>query len=107
MPAYTKTTGPNGRKGFGIGLAVAEKPEGPYKPQPKQIEGVHGIDPNVFIDRDGQAYLYWSLGNIFVAKLKDNMLELASEPQIVEELPEKALKEVPYLFERNGIYYMT
>ena len=83
------------------------KPEGPYKPQPNNIEGVHGIDPNLFIDNDGQAYLYWSLGNIFVARLKENMLELDSEPQIVKELPEKGLKKGPYLFERNGIYYMT
>jgi hypothetical protein len=39
--------------------------------------------------------------------LKDNMLELASEPQIIEGLPQKGLKEGPFLFERNGIYYMT
>ncbi len=107
FPANTKVTGPNGRKGFGIGVAVACKPEGPYTPQPNNIEGVHGIDPNLFIDNDGQAYLYWSLGNIFVARLKENMLELDSEPQIVKELPEKGLKEGSYLFERNGIYYMT
>lgn len=42
-----------------------------------------------------------------MAKLKENMLELASEPQVFEGLPETGLKEGPYLFERNGIYYMT
>ncbi len=66
-----------------------------------------GIDPNVFIDKDGQAYLYWSLGNIYVAKLKDNMVELASEPTIIENLPKKGLKEGPWVFERNGKYYLT
>jgi hypothetical protein len=35
------------------------------------------------------------------------MLELASEPKVLEELPDKGLKEGPYLFERNGIYYLT
>ena len=35
------------------------------------------------------------------------MLELASEPQLVEGLPDKGLKEGPYMFERNGIYYLT
>ncbi|GET33595.1 hypothetical protein PbJCM13498_24580 [Prolixibacter bellariivorans] len=107
FPANTKTVGPNGRKNFGIGVAIADKPEGPYVPQAKPIEGVHGIDPNVFIDKDGQAYLYWAMGNIYVAKLKDNMLELASEPQKIENLPQKGLKEGPYLFERKGIYYLT
>jgi hypothetical protein len=94
-------------RGFGIGVAVADAPEGPYVPQPEPIKNVHGVDPNVFIDIDGEAYLYWSMGNIFVAKLTEDMLELASEPHVIEELPKKGLKEGPYLFERNGIYYMT
>lgn len=103
----------NGRKMFGIGVAIADRPEGPYVPQPEPIKDysgtrdLPGIDPNVFIDRDGQAYLYWSLGNLYVAKLKDNMLELDSENVIIKDMPEKGLKEGPYMFERNGIYYMT
>ncbi|MFA5328060.1 MAG: family 43 glycosylhydrolase [Prolixibacteraceae bacterium] len=107
FPANKNIAGPNGRKGFGIGVAVADKPEGPYIPQAEPIKGVNGIDPNVFIDKDGQAYLYWSQQHIFVAKLKDNMMELESEPQIIANLPEKGLKEGPYVFERNGVYYLT
>ncbi|MDP4262223.1 MAG: family 43 glycosylhydrolase [Bacteroidota bacterium] len=94
-------------RGFTIGVAVADKPEGPYVAEPTPIKNVHGIDPNVFIDKDGQAYLFWAGGNIYGAKLKDNMLELATEPKILGELPGKGLKEGPYLFERNGIYYLT
>lgn len=94
-------------RGFAIGVAVADKPEGPYIPQPKPIAKVRGIDPNVFIDKDGQAYLYWSGGNIYGAKLKENMLELDSEPVILKDLPTKGLKEGPFLFERNGSYYLT
>lgn len=94
-------------RGFAIGVAVAEHPTGPFIPQPLPIKNVRGIDPNVFIDHDGQAYLYWSQGHIYGARLKDNMLELASEPQILQHLPESGLKEGPYLFERNGIYYLT
>lgn len=94
-------------RGFTIGEAVADKPEGPYITQPAPIKGVRGIDPNVFIDKDGQAYLYWSQGNIYGAKLKPNMLELDSEVKTLGELPTKGLKEGPYLFERNGIYYLT
>jgi len=94
-------------KGFSIGVAVSEKPIGPFTPLDRPISGVHGIDPNVFIDKDGQAYLYWAEGNLYAAKLKENMLELASEPKVLEDLPAKGLKEGPYLFERNGLYYMT
>jgi hypothetical protein len=96
----------NGR-GFAIGVAVSDKPYGPFKLQPQPIKNVHGIDPNVFIDKDGQAYLYWAQGSIYGAKLKENMLELASEPKVLGTLPDKGLKEGPYLFERNGIYYLT
>lgn len=107
FPANKNIAGPNGRKGFGIGVAVADKPEGPYIPQTEPIKGVNGIDPNVLIDKDGQAYLYWSMGNLFVAKLKENMLELDSEPLAIPNLPQKGLKEGPYVFERNGLYYLT
>jgi hypothetical protein len=51
--------------------------------------------------------LYWALGNIYGAKLKSNMLELDGEVKKLEALPGKGLKEGPYLFERNGIYYLT
>jgi len=94
-------------KGFTVGVAVSDNPYGPFVPQPEPIKNVRGIDPNVLIDKDGQAYLYWSQGDIFVAKLKENMLELASEPQVIADLPQKGLKEGPFVFERNGIYYMT
>jgi len=106
FPANIKADG-NGRRGFGIGVAIADKPEGPYKAQPEPIKGVSGIDPNVLIDKDGQAYLYWSQQHIFVAKLKENMLEIEGEPLIIPNLPGKGLKEGPWVFERNGLYYLT
>jgi beta-xylosidase len=94
-------------KGRKIGVAVSDKPYGPFKPEAKPIEGVLGIDPCVFIDRDGKAYIYYSLNKIFVAPLKDNMLELAGEPQVIGNLPTEGLIEGPFTFERNGIYYLT
>ena len=96
-------------KGFGgrrIGVATSDTPYGPFTPEPTPIEGIHGIDPNILIDTDGQAYIYWALGRLMGAKLKDNMLELASEPQEIMDLPE-GFKEGPFVFERNGIYYFT
>jgi len=102
-PANDSTLG----RGFSIGVAVSDNPYGPFNPQPKPIKNARGIDPNVFIDKDGQAYLYWAARNFYVAKLKEDMLELAYEPQIIEGLPDKGLKEGPFMFERKGIYYLT
>lgn len=95
-----------------IGVAISNKPSGPYIPEKEPIKNISGIDPNVFIDKDGQPYLYWSKsdqkhGNIFVSKLKKNMLELATEPKTIDSLPKKGLIEGAWMFERNGIYYMT
>ncbi|MCB0798945.1 MAG: family 43 glycosylhydrolase, partial [Bacteroidales bacterium] len=102
FPANLKTG-----RGFGIGVAISDNPEGPYTPLPEPIAKARGIDPSVFIDRDGQAYLYYSMGRIFAAKLKDNMTELESDPVVIGDLPTKGLVEGPFFFERNGIYYMT
>ena len=68
--------------GFRIGVAVADTPYGPFKPLATYIEGVKGIDPGVLIDKDGSAYLYYSLNKIFVAKLKPNMTEIEGEPKV-------------------------
>lgn len=106
FPSAPADTAQYGR-GFAIGVAVADKPEGPYIPEATPITEVHGIDPNVFIDKDGQPYLYWSAGHIYGAKLKDNMKELASEVRILGDLPTKGLKEGPFVFEREGVYYLT
>jgi hypothetical protein len=104
---FPANVNPGSGRGFGIGVAVADDPAGPFTPQPEPIKNVRGIDPCPFIDENGQAYIYYSLGRIFAARLKDNMLELASEPQVIGDLPTRGLVEGPYVFERNGIYYMT
>lgn len=90
-----------------IGVATADRPFGPFTPEAKPIEGVRGIDPCVLLDRDGSAYLYYSLNRIFVAKLKPNLLELDSPVLTITNLPTKGLLEGPFVFERKGIYYLT
>ena len=105
FPATPRDT--TGGRGFRIGVAVADQPTGPFVPQAQPIADVRGIDPNVFIDHDGQAYLYWSQGSIYGAKLKENMRELAEAPRTLGTLPTQGLKEGPYLFERKGTYYLT
>ncbi|MDR2126671.1 MAG: family 43 glycosylhydrolase [Prevotellaceae bacterium] len=97
-------------RGMMVGVAVADKPYGPFIPQPEPIKGTYGIDPCTFVDKDGQAYIYWAgFGGMLGAKLKDNMLELDGDPVVIQELPagDKGLKEGPFVFERNGKYYFT
>ena len=90
-----------------IGVAVTDKPYGPFKPEEKPLAGAGGIDPGVLMDKDGSAYVFWARGRISVAKLKDNMLELDGQPQVITNLPTAGLIEGPFPFERNGIYYLT
>jgi beta-xylosidase len=102
---YFPATGKAG--GFQIGVAIADKPTGPFTLEAKPIAGVRGIDPCVLIDRDGSAYLFYSMNRIFVAKLKANMVELDGAPAVIANLPTKGLLEGPFVFERKGIYYLT
>jgi len=44
---------------FRIGVATSKSPAGPFTPQPEPMEGGFSIDPAVFIDDDGQAYMYF------------------------------------------------
>lgn len=107
FPTTTKPDAPGGRGHFAVGVAVSNTPVGPFTPEAEPIKGVVGIDPNVFIDDDGQAYLYWSQGNIYAAKLKTNMLEIEDEVKTLGDLPTKGLKEGPYMYKHKGTYYLT
>ena len=44
---------------FRIGVATSDSPEGPFTPEDDPIEGSYSMDPAVFIDDDGQAYMYF------------------------------------------------
>jgi len=71
---------PKSGRGFAIGVATANQPEGPFTLEPEPIRGVTGIDPCVLVDNDGQAYIYWSGMGIRGAKLKANMKEIEPTP---------------------------
>lgn len=107
--------------GFGVGVAIADNPEGPFIPEPEPIKGINGIDPCVLLASDGNAYIFWGAGRC--AKLKDNMKELADDnPKEVikwgnrememvgvnclKDLPNRQA-EGPFAFEYNGNYYLT
>ena len=44
---------------FRIGVAISDKPEGPFAPEKQPIKGSFSIDPASFVDEDGSAYLYF------------------------------------------------
>ena len=95
---------------FRFGVAVADKPEGPFIPQPAPMKGSYSIDVAAFKDDDGKYYFYFggiwggqlqrykdnkALENAYlpqgdevaipprVARLADNMLEFDEEPRPV------------------------
>lgn len=58
---------------FHLGVAVADRPEGPFRPEPDPVRGSYSIDPCVFKDDDGEIYCYF--GGIWGGQLqwyKDN-----------------------------------
>lgn len=110
-------------RGFGVGVAVADNPEGPFVAREKNIEGVSGIDPCVIKGYDGKYYIYWGGGGLMCAQIKDDFTALdESTPSqemkfgdrsfkrvgvdVAKDLPE-GFKEGPFAFTRNGKYYLT
>jgi hypothetical protein len=95
-----------------IGVAVGDSPAGPFTDIGHPIEGITNIDPKIFIDDDGQAYIYNNPG--IIAKLKPNMIELAEKPRKIDYAPEEVKKddllrfcEGAYMHKRNGKYYFS
>ena len=118
---YFPSTPAGAMRGFGVGVAIADSPEGPFIPEPEPIKGINGIDPCVLLASDGNAYIFWGAGRC--AKLKDNMKELADDTpkekvkwgerefemmgvNCLKDLPSRQA-EGPFAFEANGWYYLT
>jgi hypothetical protein len=104
-------------QGRGIGVLVANNPYGPFTdPIGKPLIGGNfdSIDPTVFIDNDGQAYLYWGNPNLWYIKLNKDMISFAGEPikdasiAKVKDQPDPFhYQEGPWAYKRNGKYYMA
>jgi beta-xylosidase len=95
--------------GDGLGVAVADNPAGPFIDalgRPLVSEYHHGaqpIDAHCFIDRSGEAFLYWGgWRHAVVARLGEDMISLASE--VVEITPDHYV-EGPFMLQRDGVYY--
>ncbi len=93
---------------FKVGVATSDNPIKGFKDQ-GYIEGMGGwcmIDPAVFIDDDGQAYIYYGGGGMLKgAKLAEDMMTLESE--LVDMVGLEDPHEASWVFKRNGIYYFT
>ncbi|WP_238006636.1 family 43 glycosylhydrolase [Dactylosporangium sp. AC04546] len=99
----------------GIGVAVADRPEGPYsdalgRPLIGQFHnGAQPIDQDVFIDDDGQAYMYYGgWGHANVVKLNADMTSLGtfSDGSTYKEITPAGYVEGSQMFKRNGKYYL-
>jgi len=98
----------------GIGVAVADKPEGPYKDYlgkpliDKFHNGAQPIDMAVFKDKDGQYYMiYGGWGHCNITRLKSDFTGFEPFPDgsTFKEITPKGYVEGPWMFSRNGKYY--
>ncbi len=89
-----------------IGVATSTSPTSGFVSQ-GYIQGLESfIDPCVFIDDDGQAYLYYGGGGTCKGgKLKDNMMEIDGQMQSMVGLQD--FHEATWVHKRNGIYYLS
>jgi hypothetical protein len=124
--------------GHGIGVLVSDSPYGPFKdplgePLVWQKEHWDDIDPTVFTDDDGQAYMYWGNPHVYYTKLNEDMIstkgginvlnpkdgvmrpvgEEGAKANLKASWSEKAgwrvknYQEGPWLYKRNGHYYLS
>ncbi|MER6790230.1 glycoside hydrolase family 43 protein [Streptomyces sp. NPDC000658] len=115
VPVKNRATGR-----MAIGVAVADSPTGPFRDALGHPLVENGeIDPTVFVDDDGQAYLYWGNPNLWYVRLNADMTSYsggatripltaagfgartgdANRPTLYEE--------GPWFYKRNGLYYMV
>lgn len=113
--------------GMAIGVAVSDSPTGPFRDalgKPLFDNGSwDNIDPSVFIDDNGEAWLCWGNPHLYMVKLNEDMISFAGEVtrmEMSEESfgapnPDKRVKgkkykdvyvEGPWLTKRNDKYYL-
>lgn len=121
VPLHSRLSG-----AMAIGVAVGDTPVGPFKDalgHPLVDGSWDYIDPTVFIDDDGQAYLYWGNPEIYYVKLNDDMVSFSGDVQKVEQTvegfgapgPKMRSEDVkykdnytegPWFYKRGGKYYL-
>ena len=117
----TSTYPINNSTGSKLGVAVANSPPGPFTDALGKAlisTGSGNIDPNVFIDDDGQAYLYWGNPNLYSVKLNADMISYPGSPTKVNLTTAgfgarsnsdraTAYEEGPWFYKRGSLYYLV
>lgn len=105
----------------GIGVLVSDSPYGPFADplgKPLINKSSADIDPTVFIDDDGQAYLYWGNPDLYYVKLNENMTSYSGSivkvALTVESFGKRSdndrptsYEEGPWFYKKNNLYYMV
>ena len=128
------TTGRPGGHGYSVAVAVSDRPTGPFVDAiggplfdnaittggPE--DSIEDIDPTVFVDDDGQAYLYWGNRTLHYALLNKDMIslkDLNGDGKITEgadifskiEIKDRpagcGFGEAPWLYKAKGKYYLV
>ncbi|MET8847920.1 glycoside hydrolase family 43 protein [Amycolatopsis sp. NPDC004625] len=113
VPVVNRATGR-----MAIGVGVADSPTGPFHDAIGRPLVENGeIDPTVFIDDNGQAYLYWGNPNLWYVRLNADMTSFSGG---VNQIPlttagfgtrpnggsrPTMYEEGPWVYKRNGTYY--
>ena len=115
VPMTDRATG-----AMAIGVAVANSPTGPFSDAiGRQLVENGQFDPSVFIDDDGQAYLYWGNPDLWYVKLNADMISYAGSPTRIplttagfgtrtgDPNRPTLFEEGPWVYKRNGLYYLV
>jgi arabinoxylan arabinofuranohydrolase len=97
----------NNNTGARIGVGVSDNVAGPFTdPLGRDLAQSPGsdIDPTVFIDDDGQAYMYWGNATLNYVRLNEDMISYSGTPTAVA-LP--GFTEGPWFYKRGSLYYMV
>ena len=98
----------------GIGVAVADKPQGPFKDLIGKplindiVNGAQPIDQFVFQDKDGTYYMYYGgWGHCNIVKMADDFKSIVpfEDGTMYKEVTPKGYVEGPFMFIREGKYY--
>lgn len=106
-----------------IGVAVADSPTGPFRDAigAPLLTNYQYIDPSVFIDDDGQAYLYFGNPRLWYVKLNEDMVSFSGTvqeiPMTTQSFGERrggptadratSYEEGPWFYKRSDLYYMV
>ncbi|WP_437318314.1 family 43 glycosylhydrolase [Sorangium sp. So ce385] len=97
----------NNNTGARIGVGVSDNVAGPFMdPLGRELAatGSGNIDPTVFVDDDGQAYMYWGNGTLRYVKLNSDMISTSGS---ITNVPLNGFTEGPWFYKRGSLYYLV